>query len=71
MLDGDLLLAFSFMALLFLRQISILKQPNKINYAPLMIGIGSISSVVHFIIHPDALAPVVHKSSISQVRKMP
>jgi len=55
MLDGDLLLAFAFMAILFLRQISILKQPNKINYAPLMIGIGSISSVVHFIIHPEAI----------------
>lgn len=54
MLDSDLLLAFSFMTLLFLRQIFILKQENKINYAPLMIGIGAISSVVHFIIHPEA-----------------
>ena len=53
MFDSDLLLAFAFMAILFLRQISILKQPNKINYAPLMIGIGAISSVVHFIIHPE------------------
>jgi DNA repair exonuclease SbcCD ATPase subunit len=53
MLDGDLLLAFAFMALLFLRQISIIKQPNKINYAPLMIGLGVISSVVHFIMHPE------------------
>jgi len=52
--DGDLLIAFAFMVLLFLRQISILKQPNKINYAPLMIGIGTISSVVHFITHPEA-----------------
>jgi len=51
--DVDLLLAFAFMAILFLRQISILKQPNKINYAPLMIGIGAISSVIHFILHPD------------------
>ncbi|MCD6173481.1 MAG: hypothetical protein J7J96_06785 [Sulfurimonas sp.] len=49
----EFLVSFSFMTLLFLRQISILKQPNKINYAPLMIGIGAISSVVHFIIHPD------------------
>ena len=55
MFDGDLLLAFAFMVLLFLRQISILKQPNKINYAPLMIGIGAISSVVHFIIHPETV----------------
>ena len=54
MFDSNLILAFLFMALLFIRQISILKQPNKINYAPLMIGIGAISSVVHFIIHPDA-----------------
>lgn len=53
MFANDLLLAFLFMALLFLRQIAILKQPNKINYAPLMIGIGVISSVVHFIIHPE------------------
>lgn len=53
MFDNDLLIAFVFMALLFLRQIVILKQPNKINYAPLMIGIGAISSVVHFIIQPD------------------
>jgi len=53
MFASDLLLAFAFMAVLFLRQIVILKQPNKINYAPLMIGIGAISSVVHFIIHPD------------------
>ena len=53
MFANDLLLAFLFMALLFLRQIAILKQPNKINYAPLMLGIGAISSVVHFIIHPQ------------------
>ena len=53
MFESDLLLVFAFMAVLFLRQIYILKQPNKINYAPLMIGIGAIGSVVHFIIHPD------------------
>lgn len=53
MFNSDLLLAFFVMALLFLRQVAILKKPNKINYAPLMIGIGAISSVVHFIIQPD------------------
>lgn len=53
MFDNDLLLSFAFMSLLFLRQISILKQPNKINYAPLMIGLGVVSSIVHFIIHPE------------------
>ncbi len=54
MFDIDLLIAFTFMALLFLRQISILKQPNKINYAPLIIAIGAIGAVIHFILHPDA-----------------
>ena len=53
MFESDLLLTFLFMALLFVRQIFILRQPNKINYAPLMVGIGAISSLVHFIIHPD------------------
>ncbi len=53
MFDIDLLIAFFFMSLLFLRQIAILKQPNKINYAPLMLSIGAISSVVHFVLHPD------------------
>ncbi len=53
MFNSDLLVAFAFMALLFLRQVIILKRPNKINYAPLMIGIGAIASLIHFIIHPD------------------
>jgi archaellum component FlaC len=53
MFSVELLLTFGFMALLFLRQISILKLPNKINYAPLMVAIGGLSSVIHFIIHPD------------------
>ena len=53
MFANDLLLSFAFMAILFLRQIFILRQPNKINYAPLMVGIGLISSIVHFIIHPE------------------
>ena len=53
MFDIDLLIAFAFMALLFLRQISILKQANKINYAPLIIVIGAIGGIIHFILHPD------------------
>jgi archaellum component FlaC len=53
MFDTDLLIAFAFMALLFLRHVAILKKPNKINYAPLMIAIGVLASLVHLIIHPD------------------
>lgn len=54
MFDTDLLIAFGVMGLLFLRQIAILKQPNKINYAPLMLGIGTLSSIIHFMIHPHS-----------------
>ncbi len=54
MFDLDLLFAFLLMALLFLRQISILKKQNKINYAPLIVVIGLISTIVHFILHPEA-----------------
>jgi hypothetical protein len=50
---NDFIIAFIVMGILFLRQIMILKHPNKINYAPLMLSIGAISSVVHFIIHPQ------------------
>lgn len=51
MLHSDFIIAFIVMGILFLRQIVILKRPNKINYAPLMLGTGAISSVLHFIIH--------------------
>jgi citrate synthase len=53
MFDIDLLIALGFMALLFLRHVAILKKPNKINYAPLVIGVGIIASLIHFMIHPN------------------
>ncbi len=46
-------ISFGLMMLIFLRQISIYKQPNKINYAPLMLGIGAIASVIHFIVSDE------------------
>ena len=54
MFDSDLLIAFGVMGVLFLRQIAILKEPNKIDYAPLLLGIGVVSSIIHFIIHPHS-----------------
>ena len=59
MFDIDMIVAFAFMTLLFLRQISILKEANKINYAPLMITVGAISSIIHFIVQPQ-VNDVVH-----------
>ncbi|WP_345993999.1 hypothetical protein [Sulfurimonas sp. HSL-1716] len=50
MLELDLMVSYTFMALLFLRQVSILKRPNKINYAPLMLSIGALFATVHFML---------------------
>lgn len=49
----DFLLTYSVMGLLFLRQVVIYKQPNKINYAPLLLGVGAIGSMVHLLLHPE------------------
>jgi hypothetical protein len=53
MFDLDLLITFAFMAVLFLRQIAIFKQPNKINYSPLLLGIGAIGAMTHLLLNPD------------------
>ena len=49
----DFLVTYSVMGLLFLRQVAIFKQPNKINYAPLLLGVGAIGSMMHLLLHPE------------------
>lgn len=51
MFSIDLIIAFVFMTLLFIRQLTIAKQSNKISYAPLMVGIGGIAGVLHFVLY--------------------
>ncbi|MFT7860576.1 MAG: hypothetical protein ABXS93_06540 [Sulfurimonas sp.] len=58
MLSTDFLISFAFLALLFLRQVYILKRPNKINYAPLMLAIGFISTILHIVIYPEVQEPM-------------
>ncbi|MBN2894898.1 MAG: hypothetical protein JXK05_03280 [Campylobacterales bacterium] len=53
MFDLDLIITFAIMALLFLRQIAIYKEPGKINYTPLLLGIGAIGSMSHILLHPE------------------
>lgn len=61
----EVILAVVLMILLFLRQVSILKQPNKINYAPLMVGVGVSASVIHFIVgSSDANLILIFKESL-------
>ena len=49
----DFFVTFGIMGLLFVRQVVIFKQPNKINYAPLLLGVGAIGSMAHLMLHPD------------------
>ena len=49
MLQIDLLIAISMMSLLFLRHINVYKDRNKINYTPIVIGIGIIMGLLHFV----------------------
>ena len=55
MLEIDLLIAFVIMVLLFVRQIQILKEENRLNYAPIMLGVGAISASIHFIINTEII----------------
>ncbi len=53
MLDIDLLFSFLLMGILFIRQVIIFRQPNKINYAPLLLGVGGIGAMMHLLLHPE------------------
>ncbi|HFU74268.1 MAG TPA: hypothetical protein ENK65_01795, partial [Helicobacteraceae bacterium] len=53
MMDLDLLIVFIVMGIIFLRQMVIIKEPYKINYAPFLLGIGAIGSLVHIMLHPE------------------
>lgn len=54
MLEADLLIAIVMMSLLFLRHINVYKDRNKINYTPIVIGIGIIAGLLHFIMMGDS-----------------
>ncbi len=53
MFDLDMIIIFGVMGLLFIRQVMIFKEPNKINYAPLLLGLGAIGTVLHLLVHPQ------------------
>ncbi len=55
MFDTDLVVSFVLIALLFLRQVAVAKLPNKLNYAPLIIGVGVVSALIHLLIKADDL----------------
>lgn len=54
MLEVDLIIAIVMMSLLFLRHINVYKDRNKINYTPIVIGIGLIAGLLHFVMMGDS-----------------
>jgi len=53
MLEIDLLVSIILMSLLFLRHISVYKDRNKINYTPVVLAIGFIGGLLHFVMLGD------------------
>jgi len=49
MFELDLLAAIGLMSLLFLRHIAVYKDPNKINYTPIVLALGFVSGFLHFV----------------------
>lgn len=47
-----MIIVFFIMALIFVRQIMIYKEPLKINYAPILIALGAIGTVTHILSNP-------------------
>lgn len=54
MIEVDLIIAIVLMSLLFLRHINVYKDRNKINYTPVVIGIGIIAGLLHFVMISDS-----------------
>ena len=50
MISFDVTAAIVVMAVLFLRHAAVYKEPNKIGYAPLLLGIGIGGALIHFIL---------------------
>jgi len=53
MFETDLLISIVLMSLLFLRHISVYKDRNKINYTPVVVAIGFIAGLLHFVMLGD------------------
>lgn len=65
MFAPDVLLSIGVMSLLFLRHIAVYKDTNKINYTPVVIIVGFIGGILHFVLFAeDTTAMLVIKESL-------
>ncbi|HEX5330961.1 hypothetical protein [Sulfuricurvum sp.] len=65
MISIDLLLVILGMSLLFLRHISVYKDPTKINYTPVVLGLGFVGALLHFVLSPLIDINIIKESLLS------
>lgn len=65
MISVDLLLIILAMSLLFLRHTAVYKDPSKINYTPMVLALGFIGGLLHFILSGSAEMNVIKESLLS------
>jgi hypothetical protein len=65
MISTDLLITILIMSLLFLRHTSVYKDPNKINYTPVVLALGTIGALMHFILSDGMDGNLLKESLLS------
>lgn len=65
MISIDILLTLAVMSLLFLRHTAVYKDPNKISYTPVVLALGAIGGLFHFILSSGMDAGVLKESLLS------
>ncbi|MDD5051156.1 MAG: hypothetical protein PHO27_00310 [Sulfuricurvum sp.] len=65
MMSIDLLLTIVVMSLLFLRHTVVYKDPNKINYTPIVLALGIIGALLHYILSGGIDISVLKESLLS------
>ncbi len=65
MISIDLLLIILAMSLLFLRHTVVYKDPSKINYTPMVLALGFIGGLLHFILTGSAEITLIKESLLS------
>jgi hypothetical protein len=65
MISIDLLIIIIIMSLLFLRHTAVYRDPNKINYTPVVFALGTIGALFHFILAGGMDASALKESLLS------
>jgi len=65
MISLDLLLVILAMSLLFLRHTAVYKDPSKINYTPMVLALGFIGGLLHFILSGSMEITIIKESLLS------